>query len=46
MAFVATRVSFGHKNWCDGYRVRLRITRVLWCLQKQAKDQNVGFCAH
>ena len=44
MAFVATVIGLGHILWCDGYMGRLRTTRVLWWLQRLAKDQHGGFC--
>ena len=46
MAFVATRISLGHKLRRAGYMGRLRTARVLWWLQRLAKDQHSGLCGH
>ena len=42
MAFVTAVVGLGHKKCCDGYMGRLRTNRVLWCLQRLAKDKKVA----
>ena len=44
MAFVATVIGLGHILLCDGYMGRLRTTRVLWWLQRLAKDKHGVFC--
>ena len=43
IAFVANVIGLGHIHWCDGCKGRLRTTRVLWWLQRLAKDQHGGF---
>ena len=43
MVFVANGVDLGHNTCSDGYRDRLRTTRVLWWLQRLANDQRGGF---
>ena len=44
VAFVSARLGLGHKDF-DGYRCRLRSTRVLWWLQGLAVDDEYGFVA-
>ena len=43
VAFVSTGLGLEHKD-SDGYRGRLRSTRVLWRLQGLAEDDEYGFC--
>ena len=43
MAFLSAGLGLGHKDF-DGYRGRLRSTRVLWWLQVLAEDDEHGFC--
>ena len=45
MAFVTVWVGFGLKD-LNGYRGRLRTTRVLWQLQGLAVDKVCGFYGH
>ena len=42
VAFVSAGIGLGHKDF-DGYRGRLRSTRVLWWLQGLAVDDEYGF---
>ena len=42
VAFLSAGLGLGHKGF-DGYRGRLRSTRVLWWLQGLAEDEH-GFC--
>ena len=42
MFFVATGRGLGHKD-CDGYRGKLRTTKVLWRLQGLTEDDEGGF---
>ena len=44
-AFNDTGVGLGQKC-CDGYRGRLRTTRMLWYIQRLAKVQKGGYCVH
>ena len=44
VAFVSAGLGLGHKDF-DGYRCRLRFTRVLWWLQCLAEDDEYGFVA-
>ena len=39
--FLSAGLGLGHK---DGYRGRLRSTRVLWWLQGLAENDEYGFC--
>ena len=41
--FFSAGLGLGHKDF-DGYRGRLRSTRVLWWLQGLAEDDEYGFC--
>ena len=41
MAFLSAGLGLGHNN---GYRGRLRSTRVLWWPQGLAEDDEYGFC--
>ena len=41
--FLSAGLGLGHKDF-DGYRGRLRSTRVLWWLQGLAEDDEYGFC--
>ena len=43
VAFLSAGLGLGHKDF-DGYRGRLRSTRVLWWLQGLAEDDEYGFC--
>ena len=43
VAFLSAGLGLGHKDF-DGYRGRLRSTRVLWWLQGLAEDGEYGFC--
>ena len=43
--FAGFLVGLGHNCCCDGFRVRLRTTRMLWWLQGSDED-NKGFCGH
>ena len=45
VAFVSAGLGLGHKD-LDGYRGRLRSTRVLWWLQVLAKDDEYSRCVH
>ena len=45
VAFVSAGLGLGHKDF-DGYRGRLRSTRVLWWLQGLAEDDEYSFCGH
>ena len=45
VAFVSAGLGLGHKDF-DGYRSRLRFTRVLWWLQCLAEDDEYGLCDH
>ena len=45
VAFVSTGLGLGTKDF-DGYRGRLRSTRVLWWPQGLAEDDEYGFCAN
>ena len=42
VAFLSAGLGLGHKDF-DGYRGRLRSTRVLWWLQGLAEDDEHGF---
>ena len=39
-------VGLGHNCCRDGFRGRLRTTRMLWWLQGSDEDNKVGFCDH
>ena len=43
VAFLSAGLGFVHKD-VDGYRCRLRSTRVLWWLQGLAEDDEYCFC--
>ena len=43
VAFLSAGLGLGRKDF-DGYRGRLRSTRVLWWLQGLAEDDEHGFC--
>ena len=43
VAFLSAGLGLGNKD-VDGYRGRLRSTRVLWWLQGLAEDEEYGFC--
>ena len=43
VAFVSAGLGIGHKDF-DGYRGRLRPTKVLLCLQGCAEVNEYGFC--
>ena len=43
VAFLSAGLGLGHKDF-DGYRGRLRSTRVLWWLHGLAEDDEHGFC--
>ena len=45
VGFVSAGVGLGHTDF-DGYRGRLRTSRVLWQLQGLAEDDEYGFCGH
>ena len=45
VAFLSAGLGLGHKDF-DGYRGRLRSTRILWWLQGLAEDDEHGFCGH
>ena len=45
VAFVSAGLGLRHKDF-DGYRGRLRSTRVLWWLKGLAEDDEYGFCGH
>ena len=41
--FLSAGLGLGHKEF-DGYRGRLRSSRVLWWLQSLAEDDEYDFC--
>ena len=43
VAFMSEGLGLGHKDF-DGYRGRLRPTRVLWWLEFLLEDDEYGFC--
>ena len=43
VTFLSAGLGLKHKDF-DGYRGRLRSTRVLWWLQGLAEDDKYGFC--
>ena len=43
--FVSAGLGIGHKDF-DGYRGRLRFTRVLWWLQSLTEVEEYGLCGH
>ena len=43
VAFLSAGLCLGHKDF-DGYRGRLRSTRVLWWIQGLVEDDEYGFC--
>ena len=45
LAFVSTGLGLGHKDF-DGYKGRLRSTRVLWWLRGLAEDDEYDFYGH
>ena len=45
VAFLSAGLGLVHKDF-DGYRGRLRSTRVLWWLQGLAEDDEYGFCVN
>ena len=43
VAFLSAGLGLEHNDF-DGYRVRLRSTKVLWWLHGLAEDDEYGFC--
>ena len=46
MVWLGCWVGLGHNSCCEGFRGRLRTTRVLWWLQGLGEDNKDGFCGH